>query len=106
MTFPGELDDGSALPPVFPCVTPGPRPRFKLPNGLTARQNLFVQEYLRDCNATKAAIRAKYSAKTARSIGSELLHLPHVAAAIAARFAERVRRREAYAVKHAPSAAP
>lgn len=33
----------------------------------------FVREYLIDCNATQAAIRAGYSAKTAKQIGSRLL---------------------------------
>ncbi|BFH56672.1 hypothetical protein J6TS7_66740 [Paenibacillus dendritiformis] len=32
---------------------------------LTAKQKAFVQEYLIDLNATQAAIRAGYSAKTA-----------------------------------------
>ena len=33
--------------------------------GLTAQQRLFVAEYLKDNNATQAAIRAGYSKKTA-----------------------------------------
>jgi phage terminase small subunit len=32
-------------------------------------QERFIQEYLIDPNATKAAIRAGYSAKTARVVG-------------------------------------
>jgi phage terminase small subunit len=32
---------------------------------LTAKQECFVEEYLIDLNATQAAIRAGYSAKTA-----------------------------------------
>ena len=35
--------------------------------GLTARQARFVEEYLKDLNATQAAIRAEYSVKTAYS---------------------------------------
>lgn len=52
---------------------------------LNARQQRFVDAYLVDPNASKAAIAAGYSAKTSRSIGSELLTKPDVAAAIAAR---------------------
>jgi phage terminase small subunit len=40
---------------------------------LTPKQRRFVKEYLIDLNATKAAIRAGYSEKTASRIGSELL---------------------------------
>lgn len=54
---------------------------------LTARQRRFVDEYLVDLNATQAAIRAGYSAKTARSVGSENLTKPDIASAIDARRA-------------------
>lgn len=37
------------------------------------RQQLFCEEYLKDLNATKAAIRAGYSEKTAYSQGQRLL---------------------------------
>lgn len=40
---------------------------------LTDKQKRFVEEYLIDLNATQAAIRAGYSAKTAKSIGQRLL---------------------------------
>lgn len=40
---------------------------------LNARQELFVQEYLKDYNATQAAIRAGYSKDTAGQIGHALL---------------------------------
>lgn len=40
---------------------------------LNYRQELFAREYLVDLNATKAAIRAGYSAKTAGQIGERLL---------------------------------
>ena len=36
---------------------------------LTPKQALFVQEYLVDLNATQAAIRTGYSARTARQTG-------------------------------------
>ena len=43
---------------------------------LTPKQVRFVQEYLIDLNAAQAAIRAGYSAKTARVIGHENLTKP------------------------------
>ncbi|MCX7003856.1 MAG: terminase small subunit [bacterium] len=49
---------------------------------LHVRQQAFVREYLRDFNATRAAIAAGYSAKTARSIGNENLTKPDIAAAV------------------------
>ena len=52
--------------------------------GLTARQEKFVEEYMIDLNATQAAIRAGYSAKSAHVGGPTLLDNPRVAAAIAA----------------------
>ena len=52
-------------------------------NDLTDKQALFVLEYLVDLNATQAAIRAGYSAQTARKIGSENLTKPDIMQAIA-----------------------
>lgn len=52
-------------------------------DGLTAQQRLFVAEYLKDNNATRAAIRAGYSKKTAREQSSRLLSNVKVAQAIA-----------------------
>ncbi|HEY5797672.1 MAG TPA: terminase small subunit [Bosea sp. (in: a-proteobacteria)] len=49
---------------------------------LTPKQARFVSEYLIDLNATQAAIRAGYSAKTAEKIGSENLKKPEIAAAL------------------------
>ncbi len=63
-------------------------PRNK--DGLTPKQERFVAEYLVDLNATQAAIRAGYSAKTAYSIGQRLLKHVEVAAAIEARKAKAV----------------
>lgn len=40
---------------------------------LTAKQAAFVKEYLIDLNATQAAIRAGYSAKTAEQQGYQLI---------------------------------
>lgn len=45
---------------------------------LTPKQERFVREYLRDLNATQAAIRAGYSAKGATVTGSKLLANPKV----------------------------
>lgn len=52
-------------------------------DGLTAQQRLFVAEYLKDGNATQAAIRAGYSNKSAEQIGYQLLQKTSVAQAIA-----------------------
>lgn len=52
---------------------------------LTPKQRRFVEEYLIDLNATQAAIRAGYSAKTAAVIGAENLRKPNIASAIEAR---------------------
>lgn len=49
---------------------------------LTPKQQRFVEEYLIDLNATQAAIRAGYSEKTAKEIGSENLTKPNIANAI------------------------
>lgn len=49
---------------------------------LTPKQQRFVEEYLIDLNATQAAIRAGYSEKTAKEIGSENLTKPNIAKAI------------------------
>lgn len=40
---------------------------------LTAKQDKFCQEYMVDCNATQAAIRAGYSKRTAGKIASHLV---------------------------------
>jgi len=48
-------------------------------SGLTAKQKLFAIEYLKDLNATQAAIRAGYSPDTAAAIGFENLRKPDIA---------------------------
>jgi len=58
-------------------------------NGLTAKQKLFVGEYLVDLNATKAALRAGYSPKSANQIGTENLVKPLIKGAIDAAIAKR-----------------
>ena len=59
---------------------------------LTKKQQLFVDEYLIDLNATQAAIRAGYSVDTAREIGCEYLTKPNIQQAIAEHMAERSKR--------------
>ena len=56
---------------------------------LTPKQERFVQEYVDCLNATKAAIAAGYSRRTARQIGYENLTKPYIRRAVA-------RIREAY----------
>src|SRR3954468_3995395 len=61
---------------------------------LNDRQARFVAEYLADLNATQAAVRAGYSARSAYSTGERLLTNANVAAAIAEAQAARSRRTE------------
>ena len=56
---------------------------------LTPKQQCFIEEYLIDLSATKAAARAGYSEKTARQIGSENLSKPAIQEAIAEAKRER-----------------
>jgi phage terminase small subunit len=55
---------------------------------LTAKQQRFVDEYILDCNATQAAVRAGFSKKTAEKQGWQLLQKPQVAEAIKERRAK------------------
>lgn len=50
---------------------------------LTPKQAMFVAEYLKDLNATQAAIRAGYSGKTAEQQAYQLLQKTSVKEAIA-----------------------
>ena len=59
---------------------------------LTARQQRFVDEYLIDLNATQAAIRAGYSAKTAEPQASRLLTNVKVSQAVAVAMNARAER--------------
>ena len=49
---------------------------------MTDKQKRFCDEYLIDCNATQAAIRAGYSPKTAKQTGCENLAKPDLKAYI------------------------
>ena len=59
---------------------------------LTLKQERFVHEYLIDLNATQAAIRAGYSKKTAKQIGSQNLSKLDISAAIQEAASERIER--------------
>lgn len=59
---------------------------------LSDKQQRFCDEYLLDLNATQAAIRAGYSEKTAKQIGSENLSKPDVNAYLLARMKAREQR--------------
>jgi phage terminase small subunit len=61
---------------------------------LTLKQERFVQEYLIEPNAVQAAIRAGYSAKTAREIGRKNLTKVDIAAALEKARAKRAERTE------------
>lgn len=68
--------------------TPDDQPTVKL----SVKHEAFVKEYLVDLNATQAAIRAGYSADTAKQQGSRLLTNIDVQGAIAAAMAARAQR--------------
>lgn len=61
---------------------------------LTAKQQQFVKEYLVDLNATKAAIRAGYSANRADAMGHENLRKPEIAQAVQLAMQDRSARTE------------
>ena len=55
----------------------------KPPRQLTEREAAFVREYLVDKNATQAAIRAGYSARSAGQQSHDMLQRPIIKAALA-----------------------
>ncbi|MGB0697611.1 MAG: terminase small subunit [Rhodospirillaceae bacterium] len=61
---------------------------------LSPKQQRFVDEYLIDLNATKAAVRAGYSEASASSYGTRLRQTPEIAEAIATALAARAQRTE------------
>jgi len=61
-------------------------------NKLTAKQQLFVDYYLVDLNATQAAKKAGYSVNNADKIGSELLGKTRVKAAVQEAMDKRAER--------------
>jgi len=67
-----------------------PKPK----NKLTPKQAMFVDEYLKDLNASQAAVRAGYSKKNCGKISGELMAKTHIQREIARRRQDRVRRLE------------
>lgn len=61
---------------------------------LNERQQRFIVEYRKDLNATKAAIRAGYSRKTAHSQGPRLLENVEIRAALSGAQAKALERAE------------
>ena len=57
-------------------------------NKLTAKQKKFCDEYIKSGNATDAAIKAGYSAKTAKQTGAENLSKPYLKSYIDAKMKE------------------
>lgn len=57
--------------------------------GLTNKQQVFLNEYLTDFNATQAAIRAGYSKRSATQIGQRLLLKDDISAEIQRFIAEK-----------------
>jgi phage terminase small subunit len=62
--------------------------------GLNDREVAFVREYLVDLNATKAAIRAGYSPRSARTTSSRLLAKANIQEAVQRATSERAKRVE------------
>ena len=56
---------------------------------LTAKQQRFCDEYLIDLNATQAALRAGYSAKTAYRTGADNLKKPQIQEFLGERMKEK-----------------
>jgi len=61
---------------------------------LTPKQANFVEEYIKDLNATQAAIRAGYSPNGAKKQGFNLLRHPHIYPLIQAKQRARLTRLE------------
>lgn len=61
---------------------------------LTDQRRRFVDEYLVDLDSTAAALRAGYSRRSAKQLGSRIRNEPEVAAAIDAAIARRAKRTE------------
>ncbi|MCE0931643.1 terminase small subunit [Pseudomonas monteilii] len=59
---------------------------------MTVKRHRFVAEYLKDLNATQAAIRAGYAKKGAKDQAYQLMQMPEVAEAIKAAMEERNKR--------------
>lgn len=66
---------------------------------LTPKQARFVAEYLKDLNATQAAIRAGYSKKVAAAQGHENLRKPEIQSAISVKQALHLTKADLTAVR-------
>jgi phage terminase small subunit len=72
-------------PSTLPSTSRAPSsPPRSAPASLTARQERFCQKYVIDPNATRAAVHAGYSARSAGQQGHRLLADPRIAARIRA----------------------
>lgn len=61
---------------------------------LPAKRRKFVDEYVKDCNGTQAAIRAGYSPKTAQEQSAQLLSILIVKRSIDEKLAEIAKKNE------------
>lgn len=61
---------------------------------LTEKQEMFCLEFVKDLNATQAAIRAGYSESSAKEIASENLTKPNISARIKSIMRQRAKRLE------------
>lgn len=66
---------------------------------MTPKQARFVAEYRKDLNATQAAIRSGYSAKTASSQGERLLRNAEIAKAVAEKTQQQLESADLSAVR-------
>lgn len=64
-------------------------PRERKLRNLTPLQEIFVSEYLKDFNASKAVLRAGYNTNNPNNQGSQLLNTKHVRARIQEAIEER-----------------
>jgi phage terminase small subunit len=71
--------DNSFRPSKKAMAKKTPRKRAKPDKGLNLKQIRFIEEYMKDLNASQAALRAGYSPKTAHAQGCALLKNPKVA---------------------------
>jgi phage terminase small subunit len=76
-------DDTTDAIPMIPPSGKGKGKRKGARAGLTRLQQRFCAEYVKDMNATQAAIRAGYSTKAARWQGHHLLTSPNIQVALA-----------------------
>ena len=61
---------------------------------LTPKQETFIQEYVKDMNATQAALRSGYSQKTAHRIGAENMQKPAITSKINEKMRSHLRKLE------------